>query len=314
MQSNNSATVNEENKNIFVSCFNNETGAGGTYFLDDNSLLPIYEGTGCYGIFVDRINKILFCTTRTEPQIIAFRIIAKNKFEKIPIKFENYEFANDAHGIWVAENKLFLVGSEGEKNGQLSKNDHGPGKHVGKIIISEIKKENNFIKIQNSKISNPFNCLHHHHINDLCMIGNKMYLSSFSFCDSNKNFINSGVISELDELGNANVLIRDLEKPHSIAPFKDRVFICSSSASKILSFNVDDKTVKLEHKTIDAFVRGLLITEKFMYYGISAGIGRTASQFTNKDSILFRFNKSNDETKKIPIPSFCDNIYGIDSD
>ena len=74
------------------------------------------------------------------------------------------------------------------------------------------------------------------------------------------------------------------------------------------------KAVKLEHKAIDAFVRGLLITEKYLYYGISAGIGRTASQFTNKDSLLFCVNKSNGEIKKIPIPSFCDNIYGIDSD
>jgi len=314
MQKNNSINSNDENKNIFISCFNNESGAGGIYFLENDSLLPIYEGTGCYGIFIDKTNKILYCATRTEPQIIAFRIISTSKFERIPIKFENYEFANDVHGVWVSNDNIFLVGSEGEKNGQLCINDHGPGKHVGKIIISEIQEENNLINIKNSKISNPFNCLHHHHINDLCMIGNKMYLSSFSYCDSNKTFINNGVISELDELGNAKVLIKDLEKPHSIAPFADNVFICSSSASKILSFNIDVKTVKLEHKTIDAFVRGLLITEKFLYYGISAGIGRTVSQFTNKDSILFRFNKSNGEIKKISIPSFCDNIYGIDSD
>jgi len=314
MQTNNSINPDDKHKNIFVSCFNNETGVGGIYVLENNSLVPIYEGTGCYGIFVDKINHILFCATRIEPQIIAFLILGKGKFEKISIKFENYEFANDAHGIWVSNDKIFVVGSEGEKNGQLCINDHGPGKYVGKIIISEIKKENNSINVKNSKISNMFNCLHHHHINDLCKIENKMYLSSFSYCDSEKNFINNGVISELDELGNTHVLIKDFEKPHSIASFKDRVYVCSSSASKILSFNVNDKAVKLEHKAIDAFVRGLLITEKYLYYGISAGIGRTASQFTNKDSLLFCVNKSNGEIKKIPIPSFCDNIYGIDSD
>jgi len=304
----------EENKKIFVSCFNNDTKAGGIYLLENNSLLPIFEETGCYGIFVDKINKILFCATRIEPQIIAYRIMTENKFKRISIKFTNYEFANDVHGIWILNSKLYVVGAEGEKNGQLCINDDGPGKFVGKVIISEIEQENNFIHIKNSRIYNPFNCSHHHHINDLCMIENKIYISSFSYCDSNKNYIGRGVISVLDELGNAKVLMKDFEQPHSITSYKDRLYLCSSSKSEILSFNPDEKIVKLEHKGVNAFVRGLLVTEKFLYYGISSGSGRTGSKFTNKDTILFRLDESTQEIKRFSMPSFCDNLYSLDSD
>ena len=299
---------------IFVSGFNNVTGKGAISLLYNDSWVPIFEDTGCYGIYFDTKHDILFGITRINPQILAFKITKELEIEKIHINFKNYVFANDAHGIVIVDDSLYVVASNGEDGSKKATNDDGPGKYVGKIIVSTLNFKENSITVGNSKIYNPFNCSHHHHINDIVYFKNNFYISSFSYCNSDGNYIKKGTVSKIDLGKTGSVIIDELVHPHSLTHYNEQLFVCSSKLSQILSFNFKKKDLKLEYKGIDAFVRGLLITDTFFYFGISYGIGRTGSNFNNPINGIFRFDRTTGETKKFPIPENCNNIYSIIAD
>lgn len=295
---------------VFASCFNIDTGEGGLFYIKNKQLEPIFTETGCYGIFYDKIHGMLFAVTRTEPQIIAFKI-GLHDFVRIPIKFSNYVFANSSHAIYIVNNKIYVIATDGEQNGQKATNTDLSGSFVGKIIISDIHFFEDMIIIDNSKIYNPYSCSHHHHINDLCYYENSFYLTSLSYCDPNKNYVKKGVISKLDDNLHAKMIIDKLEQPHSIITFKDRLYVCSSGMAMIFLVDLSDNTMKLEYKGIDAYVRGLLVTQNYLYIGISYSLGRTKSKFTNSTSGLLKFNRRNGETTHMPLPPNCNNIYAI---
>ena len=62
-----------EPDSVLVTCFNEETKKGGVFILKENSLKKLYDENACYGIFYDEKNSLLFCVTRTMPQIIVFK-------------------------------------------------------------------------------------------------------------------------------------------------------------------------------------------------------------------------------------------------
>jgi hypothetical protein len=298
---------------IFVSCFNDTKGTGGIFLLKDN-LIPLIEGTGYFGLCYDTEHNILFCATRSQPQILAFQITPDGRVLKIPVKFHNYIFANDAHGILTQGKKIFLVATQGEEPPQLSEKPTDYGKFIGKIIQSDINIdiENNIIEIRNSVIHNPFNCNHHHHINDLCVIENNLYFSSFSFCEYG-NPVENGAISKFDSSGKSIVVATNMDKPHSMKYFKQKLYVASSGSSQILSIDLDGGQ-KIEYKGPDSFIRGLTITENYIYLGVSWGLGRTNSKFTSNQKGILRFDKTSGETKLIKIPDEYDNVYDIVSD
>lgn len=298
---------------IFVSCFNNVTDQGGVFLLDGDSLNPLYEERGCYGLYFEQNYKILFAVTRHSEQIIAFRIM-EERFERIPVILKNYLFSQDAHGIWIQGNKLFLVASNGDINTQKSTNDDGPDNFVGKIIISAVNFETDHIEISDSTAYNPFNCTHHHHINDICNFNDNFYLSSFSYCEKTNEYKKQGLISRIDFNGNYQMIIDELEHPHSITCYRNKIYLCSSSSSKILSFDLNNNVLKLEYRGPDTFIRGLLPTDNFFYFGISATMGRTDSKTHNEACALLRLDRKTGETKKFSVPSYCNNIYSIVSD
>lgn len=296
---------------IFVSCFNDKKATGGIFLLLDE-LTPLIEGTSCFGLYYHTEYNILFCVTRSTPQILAFQITPEDKILRIPVEFDKYIFANDAHGILIHDKKIFVVATQGEEPPQLAESLTDYGKFVGKIVVSDFEIKNNTIEIKNSNVFNPFDCNHHHHINDLCEVENSLYLSSFSFCESS-NSVESGAISKLNLHGKPIIVATDLNKPHSIKYFKKRLYVTSSGSSEILSFGSNgDK--KLEYKGPDAFVRGLVITENHIYFGTSWGMGRTNSKFTNKYKGVLRFDRTSGETKLTQIPEEYDNVYDIVSD
>ena len=151
---NNPLSSSDEPKSILVSCFSEVTKNGEIFILKDDSLKKLYNENACYGLFYDKKHSILFCITRTMPQIIAFKICDKN-IRRLKVSFSNYIFGEDAHGCCVLDNKIYLVATEGEQNGQNAEEVIGPGKeHVGKIIVSEIIFMNDDVVIKDSKIFN----------------------------------------------------------------------------------------------------------------------------------------------------------------
>ena len=300
-----------EHSYILATCFNNESGEGGLFLLKGEKLEPIFNDTGCYGSFFKEEDNLLFCVTRREPQIILFRKKG-DKFMQIPIRFENYIFGHDAHGVYVFDGKIFVVAAEGETESEIAtNNDHHLGAKVGKIIVSEIEIERDLAIIKNSKIFNPFSCCHHHHINDIISIDGSLYLSSFSYCDSQKTYVNSSVISKLNLNDGCEVFIDGFSQPHSLYYYHERLYFCASNMSTVFSVNPIEKDIRIEYKGSDLFIRGLLITRKYFYIGISKSVDRTTHLLNKQTSGILQINNNTGETKQIPLPPDCDNIYSI---
>ncbi len=300
-----------EPESILISCFSETTKNGGVFILKENSLKKLYDENACYGLFYDKKNSLLFCITRTIPQIVVFKIENKN-FRQLKISFSNYIFSEDAHGCCVFDNKIYAVATEGEQNGQKAEGIVGLGKdHVGKIIVSEIIFTGDDIVIKDSKIFNPFDCKHHHHINDLSMLDDLFYLSSHTYCDKNKTFVKKGAISKLNQLLQATVINTKTEHPHSICFFNDQLYVCSSGLASIFSIDVFNNFTQLEYKGTNAYIRGLLVTTLYIYFGMSITKSRSESKFYNLESGILQFNRKTGEVKRVKIPYIYDSIYAI---
>ena len=296
---------------IFISCYNNRRDDGGVYYLKNDSLIPIFEGINCHGLFYDKQNEMLFCATRTELQIHCFKILHDNTIKKIPVSFEKYVFGNDAHGVLVQNNKILLVATNGDPDSEFAINDDGVDDKVGKIIISDLEMGDSNIKIRHSKIINPFNCSHHHHINDICSDGARLFLSSFSHCDADYNYKKKGSISVFNLHQKANVLIDGFEDPHSLCYFKNKLYLTSSSNSSVFSVDPKTKEKKLEYKGPEVYVKGLLVTDSHFYIGLNYSLERTGTTFTNKTTGLLMYNRTSGETKRMSLPPQANNVYSI---
>ena len=259
---------------IFVSCYNfSDDNHGGVYVIKDGFLKPILEGHHCVGLFYEKKHKVLICLIDGKPQIFAFKVKSATEFVKIPVQFSNYKFAEAAHGLCIFQDKIYVMASTGKNT------EDG---EMGKIVVSEIDFDQEHILIKNSKAHNPFNCSHHHHINDICEHKGTLYMSSFSYCNSDENLIDKGNISKLDrDEYQAEVINDRLNKPHSLSVFRDKLYMCSSGIGAIFSINFSNNKMKLEHKTLDTYVRGLLVTDTFFYIGLCHSIGRPDSKFKN---------------------------------
>jgi len=315
--SNNSISVDvsdfsfPEPSSILITCFNEETKKGGVFFLEHDSLKKLYDENACYGIFYDEKNSLLFCITRTMPQIVVFKKENDN-FKKLNVSFSNYIFGEDAHGCCVLDNKIYLVATEGEENGQKADGITSPGKdHVGKIIVSKIISRGDEIIIQDSQIFNPFDCNHHHHINDLSISKDELYLSSHSYCNKNKILIKKGAISKLNSSLQPTVLHSKTIHPHSVCFFNNRLYVCSSGLASIFSIDLSNDSTQLEYKGTNAYIRGLLITKSYYYFGMSITKSRSESKFYNLESGVLQFNRKTGEVKRVKIPDIYDSIYAI---
>jgi hypothetical protein len=303
---------------IFVSGFDSKSHKGGIYRIHENKIKTLFDEAGCFGIFYEKKNQILFGITRRNPdtpgdnsQIIAFKIHDSQNIERIPIKFMNYIYAGESHGLCIFNDKLISVGTNGTPEGELATNDDFKNGLVGKIITSDIEYHDHEIIIKNSKIYNPFDCSHHHHINDICECDGTLYMTAFSYCDKNKKYISKGNVSKLNSDFSAEVISDNLEMPHSLYYFRNRLYICSSGLAMVVSLDLNDNSLRLEYKGIDAFCRGILITDNYFYIGYSYSLERTNSKFTNTTSGIIQFNRETGESEKIILPSNINNIYDM---
>jgi hypothetical protein len=301
--------IKESEPTVFVSCYNGKNDFGGVYFLSENKLQTIFEGSGCFGIFFDTNHDVLFVATRTTPQIMAYKK-ERNIFSRISVDFSNYIFGEQSHGITIFNGKLIVIATDGTENEESALNLDVPWKGIGKIIVSDLEFGDNSITIKNSQSYNPFSCNHHHHINDICVHNNSLYLLSHSYCDLEKNYIKKGVLSILSDAFQATPLLDKFQHPHSLHSFHNRLFLCSSGIACIMSISLPER-IKLEYKGIDSYTRGLAVTKNFMYFGNSFSIGRTNSKFTNPIFGLLKFNRQTGITDFFPLPKGCDNVYAV---
>jgi hypothetical protein len=228
----------KEPKKIFVTCTNRETFFGGIYELKEK-LIPVFEGTACYAMQISK--DILFSVTREkDEQIIAFNIKNEGNYQRIPISFKNYIYAVHPHGMYLLKNKIIVVATNGIEHGGEATNKNVPWTGIGKIIVSDIEFTEKEITIKNSKVYNPFSCTHHHHINDLCMYNDSLYLSAHTYCNGEK-FLKKGILAKLDKNFQASMLIDKLEQPHSPYVHRNKIFVCSSAIAAVMSIEMEQK-------------------------------------------------------------------------
>ena len=305
--------INDIYEPIFVSCYNNKRNAGGIYRLHNDELIPIFDEINCHGLFYYKEHNLLFCVTRKMPQIVCFKVLKNNQIQRYDIKFKNYTFGEDAHGICIVEKKLFLIATNGDSDSDKAVNAQGiKTNKVGKIIVSDLEFNTDHLVIKDSKIINPFDCSHHHHINEICFARNNFFMTSFSYCHNNKNFVENGAISSFRLSDYKTELFLDgFVKPHSLSFYNDKLYLVSSADSKIFSINLNDKSICLEYKGPDVFIKGLLVTDQHFYIGMNYSIGRTDSKFVNSVKGILKFNRITGETKKISLPPQSNNVYSI---
>ena len=92
--------------------------------------------------------------------------------------------------------------------------------------------------------------------------------------------------------------------------YKNKLYLCSSSQALLLSLNQNNK-IKLEYKGLDAFMRGVLVINEFLYIGYSFSLRRTNSKFVNPVYGILKINRNSGEAKKIDLPQNCNNIISI---
>lgn len=301
----------DEPDNVFISCYNEDTKEGGIFLLHGDVLKTLSQ-TRCSGLYYDKSKKILLGVALGKPQIIAYRIYDDGRFEKIPVNFSNYVFAEDVHGVCLHGNKIIVVASNGQPESETATiSCIKDGNKVGKIIVSEIEFGLKDIAIKDSKVYNPFGCSHHHHINDICNCNGSLYLSSLSYCDQNQNYIEKGAISRLDNDYQATVITDKLVSPHSLVWFRNRLYVCSSANATVLSLDIIKNEPRLEYKGLNAFTRGIMVTDQFFYIGYSFSMNRTNSRFTNPTYGVIKFDRNSGETTRFELPRDYNNVYSI---
>jgi len=303
---------------IFISGFVETTPPipGGLWSWDGARLLAIYGGGGVFGLTWWRQGSILLAATRDDSRpLLAFR---RNGSELAPldVRCEGFIPGRRVHGIAAGTDKLYVVASQGDPDSPISSNtDRWRDHRVGKVLISEVSIEGEGILVRNTVIWNPFQCDHHHHYNDALVDADFIYLAAFSTCDRSRILIDRGSVARFrNDLVLDRVISDGLSGPHSLQILDGRMYACSSETSSIVSIAIDgsDRTPRLEYKGINNFVRGLVVTDEFLFIGLSESAGRTESdRFTEPINGFLQFSRTTGEARRVALPAACQNVYAI---
>lgn len=308
----------EEAEDVFISGFNEQPPKypGGIWLLRNDRLEELYKGYGIFGLAWSAKHSLLFGVTRVEqPPIIVFRRSDKREYLPVRVEYENYVPARRAHGIYIFENHLYVVATQGDPDSPFCVNEDFIDHRVGKIIITEVEVRDNYILLRDSRVWNPYECEHHHHYNDILVDENFIYLASFSTCDEQKRYISRGAVTRFNhQFSAATIITDDLVAPHSLRIFDDRLYLCSSGSSSVVSLPLDvqQATTRLEFKTLNNFIRGLNVTADSFLIGLSRSAGRrNSAPFTESINGILKYDRKDGTTTRIEMPSDCDNLYFI---
>jgi len=146
----------------------------------------------------------------------------------------------------------------------------------------------------------------HHHINDLCVVGDTLFVSMFSLSGNWKIGLYDGGLIEfdIDSKKFISPVLRDLWMPHNPMMIKENLYFCDSMRGKVQCGTW--KTVI----QFNGFVRGLSHDHDFFYVGHSMHrhIHRLkgVSHNTSIDTGVFIVDSESNMTKFISIPHLTD--------
>lgn len=306
-----------EKNDILVSGFNEDPPSypGGIWIVRGEEVILLYQGLGVFGLAAWPDERIVIGATRApEIPLIAFRLI-ENRYVPLEVKYQDYVEARRAHGVAVFAGKLFVVAAQGDPESVLCTNEEFGPVHVGKVIISDIHAKDDHILVGNSAVWNPYDCDHHHHYNDILIDDESIYLASFSTCDDQKRYVSRGCITRFNhQLSEPAIITDELVAPHSLQRVGNRLYVCSSSTSSVVSVDLhrQPSQTTLEFKTLNNFIRGLYLSDECVFIGLSRSAGRTNSaHLTDSINGLLKFNRKDGTTVRIEMPAGCDNLYSV---
>jgi hypothetical protein len=290
---------------------------GGLWSWDGARLRDVVVGRGIFGVAWWRGGSILIGVTRDdETPVVAFARSGSG-LRPLRVRCDRYIGGRRMHGVAVDATRLYAVASQGDPASVVSTNtDRWRDHYVGKVLMSELQLDGDDLIVGGTEVWNPFGCEHHHHYNDILLDDEWIYLSSFSTCDNAKRVTDRGAVTRFRKSDGAfdRVVCDGLNGPHSPQIMLDRIYICSSESSSIVSFPKDGlyAVPRLEYKSISNFIRGLAVTDRHLYVGLSRSAGRTdADRFTTSINGVLQVDCATGVTERIPLPDACENVYSL---
>lgn len=261
---------------------------GGIYelILDGHnwSYKKIYSGI-CYGLI--KFNDT-YITVDDKKGVIQFDKNYNIIFSK------QLEHATRGHGIDYSDvtNQFYIVSS-----------------YRDSIIILDDK----FNQINEIPISNKFNALGvpEHHCNDLCVVGNSLYISMFSYSGNYKRDIFDGVVLEVDLITNKILtpVITDLWMPHNISFLDGSLTVLDSLRGELKTNNA--RAIG----RFPAFTRGLDFDGVYYYVGqsrnrnYSKNLGLSLN--ISIDTAIIVFDQVTKASRTIHLPQKLSEIHSI---
>jgi len=269
--------INNASQNIYFTCSDPLANGGGLYRLNTlsgeyNLLIPgschgIISGKDCFFLINDEVKGI---------QVLDLQFTAIDCIE-LPDK-------SRPHGIaYCPKRDLIYVSLSGRDSIATYNLEH---KMVKEIFLSD--------KFNRTRVAQ-------HHINDLFVHGDSLFVSMFSFSGNWKLGVYDGGIIELDidKLESALPVITNCWMPHNPMVINDSLHYCDSMRGKVC-IGTWKTLVK-----INGFARGLAYDGKFYYVAQSMHryIDRCPDNVSNisLDTGIFIVDKEHKVTRFIPI-------------
>ena len=265
---------------------NNLQGASGGLFRlsinsDDINLENIIAGS-CHGVipFADG-----YAVTHQEKGILLLDSELKiTKILKLPPNSRCHGLAYSKHSFWVACSNRDSV---------LEISDDGT-----------IKREI-FISQRGEQLGSA-----QHHINDLCLADNDIYISMFSLSGSWKRGIFDGGVLRVNLDDNSfHPVANNLSLPHSVRIFDRSFTVLNSFAGNMESFG------KYKDYTFNGFLRGFDIDDSYFYFGESRNRNSTGLKPkrypVSIDTNMQIVDRTFDYSRRIPLPAYLSEIHSI---
>ncbi|MDF2647225.1 MAG: hypothetical protein K0Q73_3030 [Paenibacillus sp.] len=280
--------ITKYTKKILITSHN--TSTDGIYELDlkTNSIKHLFKGN--FG-GLKKYNNHYYVLKRDYNQLWILDNHL-NQISQLPLdKFSNID---DLHGLDISnDGYIYIVGSSRNKV----------------LIINQItmKKEGELILTNENE--------DFHHINDICVTDDSLYLSMFSIHNEWTTFeFSDGAIVKFDRrsLLPKAVVGHGLRGPHSVLISEDNLFFCDSLNLNVSKVNLKSKNIFVVAQ-FHGFTRGLFLDNDILIVGQSEmrHIQRLNNKFNNisLDAGIHIFDLKSNISQFIKLP--VTNIYSV---
>lgn len=295
------SAIKNYDKNIMFSCHDfrdpkyglrHSKGGGGIYIMNtkNNNYFKILKGQfRC----ITEYKKNIYIAVEQFKGLIIFFNLKGEILKKINIrnsKLEKNLSANNC-GLAVDKRKKLIYVSDTFTD-QI---------YVVSIKLKKVIKKINFSTLFKESKS-------YHHINDICLNGNSLYVSYFSKTGRWKKNIFDGGVTKINLINNKRkVIINNLTKPHSIKFLEKKYIICNSVKGELI---LNGKIIG----NFPGFLRGVDFDKNYFYLGQSETLYMTLFKLKYKNIMnnagIYLFDIKTKASRFLATPSIM-NIHDI---